>query len=163
PLTSHDFVGEYQVLWAQQDPIWQSLTAVNAPDDTTLVFETRELSPNTIRLLLRWNQTASRSQFGPQFDRLERLHESGAKPDSPQVAAALKALTDHKVHSTVGYGPYIVNPKSVTSQQLELARNDGGYHADKTHFKQVVVYWGSTQQTVPLLLSNKLDYTTDAL
>src|SRR5690606_42039629 len=32
-----------------------------------------------------------------------------------------------------------------------------------TRFRSVEVVWGQTQQTVPLLLQNELDYTTDAL
>ena len=163
PLTAADFVGQYAVLWAQQDPVWQSLTDVKAVDDETLVFETSELSPNTIRLLLRWNQTASRSQFGAQFDRLEELRRSGAKPDAPEVAKTLEQLQAVKVDGTVAYGPYAVDPDSVTAQQLELSKNANGYNASKVDFDKVVVYWGSTQQTVPLLLSGKLDYTTDAL
>src|SRR4051794_16322342 len=37
PLTSSDFVGLYDVKWAQQDPVWKSLTTVSAPSPTELV------------------------------------------------------------------------------------------------------------------------------
>ena len=33
-----------------------------------------------------------------------------------------------------------------------MVRNPGGYTADKIKFDHVSVVWGSTQQTVPLLL-----------
>lgn len=162
-FTSRDFAGHYEVLWAQQDPIWTSLTDIRTPDDETLVFETRELSPNILRLLLRWNQTAARSQFGPVYDRLARLHDGGARADSAPVAAALAELERLKLKETVAYGPYAIDPKTVTAQQLELRKNPGGYNASEIDFGKVVVYWGATQQTVPLLLSNQLDYTTDVL
>ena len=44
-----------------------------------------------------------------------------------------------------------------------MVKNAGGYNADKIGFEQVEIDWGSTQQTVPLILQNELDYTTDAL
>ena len=46
---------------------------------------------------------------------------------------------------------------------MELAKNPGGFNADKIGFDKIVTYWGDSQQAVPLILSNQLDYTTSAL
>lgn len=163
PLTAHDFVGMFNVRWAQQYPIWESLTDVTAPSDTKLVFETRDLSPNTMQQLIRWNQPAASSQFGAIYERLARLRAEGADPAGPRVAAALRDLEAIKVDTTFAYGPYVVDPRTVTAQQLRMVKNEGGYNADIIDFDYVQVVWGATQQTVPLLLQNELDYTTDAL
>lgn len=164
PLTANDFVGLYNVLWAQQSPLaTETLTAVKAPTDTQLIFETRELSPNIMQQLIRWNQPAASSQYGDIYDRLAALHTAGAKPTDPEVVEVLKDLDSLKPDQTVAYGPYVIDPRSVTAQQLKMVKNDGGYNADKIHFNGVDVAWGSTQQTVPLLLQSELDYTTDAL
>ncbi len=162
-LTSRDFLGQYDVLWAQQDPIWQSLTGVQAPDDQTLVFQTTTLSPNILQSLIRWNQTAARSQYGPLFDALHALHTSGVKADAPRVAAILGRLTSLKLNRTVAYGPFVADPKSVTAQQITLVKNPGGFNAAKIDLNKIIVNYGQTAQTVPLLLSNQLDYTTDVL
>lgn len=163
PLTASDFVGQYDVLWAYQDPIWQSLTGVQAPDDQTVVFQTRDLSTNILWSLIRWNQPAAQSQYGEVFAELATLHAADAKQDSPEVAAALEKLAALELDETVGYGPYVVDPASVTAQQLIMKKNPGGYNADKIDFDEIVIYWGATQQTVPLLLSDQLDYTADVL
>ncbi|MBM7789671.1 ABC transporter substrate-binding protein [Tenggerimyces flavus] len=162
PLTSRDFVGLYDVKWAQQDPVWESLTEVRAPTDTTLVFETRELSPNIMQRLVRWNQPASSSQYGEIYKALGELRAKGTAPDSTEVASVLKNLDGLKPESTIAYGPYVVDPSAVTAQQMTMVKNEHGYNADKLAFERVDVTWGSTQQTVPLLLQNQLDYTTDA-
>lgn len=163
PLTAKDFVGLYDVRWGQQDPIWESLTDVKAPSDTELVFETNSLSPNLMQQLIRWNQPASSSQFGDVYERLAKLRAEGAAPDDPRVAAVVKDLDGIKPDTTVAYGPYVIDPSSVTAQQMKMTKNEGGYNADEIDFDVVDVAWGSTQQTVPLLLQDELDYTTDAL
>lgn len=163
PLTARDFVGLYDVRWAQEDPIWESLTDVKAPSDTTLVFETDSLSPNLMQQLIRWNQPAASSQFGDVYRRLARLRAEGSAPSADAVAAVVKDLDAMKPATTVAYGPYVIDPRTVTAQQLRMSKNAGGYNADEIDFDRVDVAWGSTQQTVPLLLQNELDYTTDAL
>lgn len=161
PLTSADFVGMYNVFWAQQY-LWDSLTDVKATSDTQFVLETNTLSPNLMQGLVRWNQPGSSSQFGDIYTRLEDLRASGADPAGPEVAKVLADLDALDPDTVVAYGPYVVDPSSITAQQLTMVKNDGGYNADKIAFDHVEVNWGSTQQTVPLLLQNQLDYTTDA-
>jgi peptide/nickel transport system substrate-binding protein len=163
PLTAQDYVGMWDVKWAQLDPNWASLTDVTAVSDTQLVYETRDLSPNLLQQLLRWYQPAASSQFGDIYDRLGQLRAQGASPEDAEVAAVLEDLEAMEVDEAVTYGPYVIDPSSVTAQQLRMVKNDGGFHADDIEFDQVDVYWGQTQQTVPLLLQNELDYTTDAL
>jgi peptide/nickel transport system substrate-binding protein len=163
PLTAHDYVGMWDVKWAQEDPNWAALTEVKASSDTRLVYETRELSPNLLQQLLRWYQPAASSQFGEIYERLGRLRAQGASPSDAEVTAVLEELEGMEVEEAVTYGPYVIDPSSVTAQQLRMVKNEGGFNADKIDFDQVDVYWGQTQQTVPLLLQNELDYTTDAL
>jgi len=163
PLTAQDFLGVYDMKWAQQDPIWESLTDVKATSDSQLVFETNTLSPNLLQQLLRWNQTASSAEYGDLYERAAALRAQGVKPTDAKVAAILKDAEKKDPPKGLGYGPYVVDPKSVTAQQLVMIKNPGGYNADKIDFDHVEVVWGSNQQTIPLILKNELDYTTDAL
>lgn len=163
PLTAHDFVGMWNVKWAQQDPNWATLTDVKALSDAQLVFETRELSPNILQQLIRWYQPAASSQFGDIYESFGQLRAQGAEPGDPEVTAVLEDLETMEVDEAVTYGPYVIDPSSVTAQQLTMVKNDGGYNADKIDFDRVEVAWGQTQQIVPLVLQNEIDYTTLAL
>ena len=163
PLTARDFLGIYDMKWAQQDSIWESLTDVKAPSDTELVFETNSLSPNLLQNLLRWNQTSAWSEYGDFYRRAADLRAQGVKQTDPKVAAVVRDAEKKEFSGALGYGPYTVDPKSVTAQQFQMVKNPGGYNADKVKFDHVEVVWGSNQQTIPLLLKNELDYTTDAL
>jgi peptide/nickel transport system substrate-binding protein len=163
PLAARDFLGIYDVKWAQQDSIWEELTDVKAPSDTELVFETNTLSPNLLQNLLRWNQTSAWSEYGEVYRRAADLRAQGLKQTDPKVAALVRDAEKMEFSGALGYGPYTVDPKSVTAQQFQMVKNPGGYNADKLTFDHVEVVWGSNQQTIPLLLKNELDYTTDAL
>lgn len=163
PLTAQDFLGQYDILWAQQNGLWQSLTDVRATSDTQLVFEAKELSLNVMRQILRSNQTASSSQFGDIYTSLNELRTGGADPADPEVVAVLDELDAMAPAEPVTYGPFVIDPSSVTAQQMRMVKNEGGFNADQIAFDRVDVAWGQTQQTVPLILQDELDYTTDAL
>jgi len=163
PLTAQDFVGLWNLKWGQQDPNWASLTDVKATSDTQFEFETNTVSQNLLQQLIRWNSPGASSQFGEIYSKLARLRADGAKPTDPAVAAVVRSVDNIKPRSLVAYGAYVFDPGSVTAQQLRMVKNPGGYNADKLRFDHVDVVWGATQQTVPLLLQNQLDYTTDAL
>lgn len=163
PLTAGDFLGMYDMRWVQQDAVWESLTDVKAPSDSELVFETSTLSPNLLQTLLRWNQTAATSEYGDLYRRAADLRAQGLKQTDPKVATLVKDAEKKDPPGALGYGPYTVDPKSVTAQQFQMVKNPGGYNADKITFDHVEVVWGSNQQTIPLLLKNELDYTADAL
>lgn len=162
-LTAADYVGTYDVYWAQQDAAWGALADVVALDDLTFQFQLKDLSQRELWLLVRWNSPAARSQFGEFMDRAHALRAKGAAPDGDEVKAFLADLDKFKPDNAVTYGPYRFDPASITEAQMELTKNPGGFNADKIDFQKVVVYWGDTQQAVPLVLSNQLDYTTAAL
>lgn len=162
-LTAADFVGQFEVLWAQDSELWQSLKDVRAESETKLVFEASDLSAGTLRQLIRSNQTASSSQFGDIYSRLADLRQGGASPSDPEVQDALADLDAKKPEQPVTYGPYVIDPDSVTAQQFRMVKNPGGFNADKIGFDRIDVAWGSTQQSVPLILQGELDYTTDAM
>ena len=163
PLTAQDFLGAFNLLWAQQSDLWNSLVDVKAVSDTTLEFDASDLSQNVLHQLLRSNQTGASSVYGDIYKRIADLRASGAKPDSADVAAALEDLDALKPDEPVTYGPFNIDPGSVTAQSLKMVKNPGGLNAEKIGFEEVDVAWGSTQESVPLILQNELDYTTDAL
>jgi peptide/nickel transport system substrate-binding protein len=113
--------------------------------------------------VVRWNAAASRSQYGALFDRARELRKAGKALDSEEVKQLLADLDAFHPDTAVTFGPFAFDPNSITEAQMELVKNPGGLNADKIGFDKMIVYWGDTQQAVPLILSNQLDYTTSAL
>jgi peptide/nickel transport system substrate-binding protein len=162
-LKAADWVGTYDVYWAQQDPSWASLVNVVALDDQTFQFWLKDLSQQELWYLVRWNQAGATSQFGDFFKLAHDLRVAGKALDSPEVKKLNDDLNAFKPTNAVTDGPFQFDPASITVAQMELVKNPGGFNADKIGFDKLIVYWGDSQQAVPLILSNQLDYTTSAL
>ncbi|PYE53863.1 ABC transporter substrate-binding protein [Deinococcus yavapaiensis] len=162
PLTARDFVGGYDLIWAQGYGIWNQLTDVKAKDDATIEFYLKDVSPTILRQLVRSNQTGSWSQYGPLYTRARQLRVKGADRNGADVKDLLNDLEKYKPTTTVSYGPFYLTSNKVGPTQLELVKNKGGYNAGRIGFDRVIVYYGETQQVLPLLLSNQIDYSIAA-
>lgn len=161
-LTAQDIVGCYDILWAQGDSGWESLTDVVAKDATTVEFRLASVSPELLRELLRSNQPAPRSQYAALMDRAHALRMQNADPQGDAVKQLLADLDAFKPDSAASYGPFTIAPASVTEAQMELIRNPGGFNADKIPFEKVILYYGQVAESTPLVLSSQLDYSTHA-
>ncbi len=159
-LTSKDLVGSYQVYWAQQASIWSLVKDVIAKDDYTVEFWLTNPSPRALRLALRSNQFAPYSVYGKWMDQFAQLRKDGKDPGSDEVKKVLDDLYAFKPQNVVVYGPFVLDASSVTEAQLVLTKNPGGYNADKIGLNRVLVYYGETADSMPLVLSNEIDYST---
>jgi len=162
-MKAADWVGTYDIYWAQGDASWPSLYDVIALDDQTFQFQLKDLSAQELWYLVRWNEAAATSQFGDFMKRAHDLRVAGKALDSAEVKKFNDDLTAFKPDKAVTPGPFKFDPAAITEAQMELAKNSGGFNADKIGFEKMIVYWGDSQQAVPLVLSNQLDYTTSAL
>ena len=162
-LTAADWVGTYDLYWAQQDSSWASLVDVVQVDDLTWQYWLKDLSQQELWFLVRWNEAASSSQYGDFFKRARELRKAGKATDSEEVKKLLADLDAFHPDNAVTFGPFAFDPASITEAQMDLVKNPGGFNADKIGFDKMVVYWGNTDQAVPLITSNQLDYTTSAL
>jgi peptide/nickel transport system substrate-binding protein len=161
-LTAQDFVGGYDILWAQGDSSWAALNDVVAQDATTLAFQLTSISPELLRSLLRSNQTAPRSQYAAFMDRAHALRMRKADPQGAEVKQLLTDLDAFAPATSVSYGPFAIDPASVTEAQIELVKQAGGFNADKIAFEKVIVYYGEVAESAPLVLAGQLDYSTHA-
>jgi peptide/nickel transport system substrate-binding protein len=161
-LTAQDFVGGYDILWAQGDSSWAALSDVVAQDATTLVFQLTSISPELLRALLRSNQTAPRSQYAAFMDRAHALRMRNADPQGDEVKQLLADLDAFAPATAVSYGPFAIDPASITEAQIELVKHAGGFNADKIAFEKVILYYGEVAESAPLVLAGQLDYSTHA-
>ncbi len=159
-VTARDLVGSYQVYWAQQAAIWGFLKDVVAKDDYTVEFWLTNPSPRSLRLVLRSNQFAPASVYAKWMDQFAKLRQDGKAADSEDTIKVLDDLYAFKPEKPVVYGPYILDPGSVTEAQLELVKNPSGYNASKIDLEKVLVYYGETTASMPLVLSDEIDYAT---
>ena len=78
------------------------------------------------------------------------------------VTAVNDELNAFLPESGVVYGPYNIDPASVTEAQLSMVKVPTGFNADQIDFDTVTVYWGDTAQDMPLYLSGEMDYSSNA-
>lgn len=159
-VTSKDLVGTYNIYWLQKAAIWGYLKDVVAIDDTTVEFQISAASPRVLRLILRANQFAPYSQYTKWMDEAAKLRADGKAADSDEGKALLDDLYAFKPETVVAYGPFVVDPATITEAQLELVKNPTGYNADKVAFEKILLYYGETAASVPLVLANEIDYST---
>jgi peptide/nickel transport system substrate-binding protein len=162
PLTAHDLVGTYDLYWATQNGTWDVLNEIVATDETTVEFQLTTPSLSALRLLLRSYAPAPRSQYRTWMDQARALRQQSRDPERDEVKQLVDELYAFKPDEAVVYGPYKLDTLSITEAQLQLVRNPGGYHVDQVGFEKLIVYYGETAVSVPLMLSGELDYSTHA-
>ena len=159
-LNAKDLVGTYNIFWLQKSAVWTYLKDVVAVDDYTVEFLISSPSPRALRLILRANQPAPYSQYTKWMDEAGKMRADGKAADSDEGKALLDDLYAFKPESIVAYGPFVIDAASVTEAQLELAKNASGYNADKIDIEKILVYYGETSVSVPLVLAGEVDYST---
>jgi peptide/nickel transport system substrate-binding protein len=162
PLTSKDVVGTWDVLWMRQSASWDSLFDVVAKDDQTIEFQISTPGPAILDAIVRTNTPVPYSQYGKWMDAAAKFRAANADREGDDVKAANEELNAFLPEAGVTYGPYNIDPASVTEAQLTLKKVPTGFNADKIDFDSVIVYYGDTAQDLPLYLSGDMDYSSNA-
>jgi peptide/nickel transport system substrate-binding protein len=162
PLTAYDLAGTYDLHWAIQNGSWDVINEVIAKDETTVEFHLSTPSLSALRLMLRSYVPAPRSQYGTWMDQARALRQQSRDPDRDEVQHLVDALYAFKPDEALVYGPYMLDLSSITEAQVQLVKNPSGYHVDRVGFEKLIVYYGETAASVPLMLSGELDYSTHA-
>ena len=161
-LTAKDVVGTYNILWLQSSSTWNSLADVVARDDVTVDFLVTRPGPAILDTLIRATITRPSSQFGKWMDAAATLRKNNADRKGDEAKKLLDDLVAFNPPAPVSYGPFNIDPKSVTEAQMTFAKNASGFNGDKVNFDKVVVFWGDTVQDLPLYLSGDMDYSSNA-
>ena len=163
-FTAKDVVGTWDILWLQKSGNWASLTDVVAKDDTTVEFKVSKPGPAILDAIIRSTVTRPTSQYGKWMEAAAKLRKDNGvadekkSRDTDDAKKLVADLTALKPAAGVVYGPYNIDPKSVTEAQFTMLKNATGFNADKIDFDKVTVYWGDTAQDMPLYLSKDMDY-----
>ena len=162
PLTSKDVVGTWDILWMRKSATWNSLVNVVATDDQTIQWQVKTPGPAVLDSIVRSTAPRPYSQYGKWMDAAAKFRAASADRAGDAVKAANTELDAFAPTAGVVYGPYNVDPASVTEAQLTLKKVPTGFNASKIDFDSVVVYWGDTAQDLPLYLSGEMDYSSNA-
>jgi peptide/nickel transport system substrate-binding protein len=162
PLTSKDVVGTWDILWMRKSGTWDSLADVVAKDDQTIQFQITTPGPAVLDAIVRSTAPRPYSQYGKWMDAAAKFRADGADRDGTEVTAANDELNTFTPDAGVVYGPYNIDPASVTEAQLTMKKVPTGFNADKIDFDSIIVYYGDTAQDLPLYLSGDMDYSSNA-
>lgn len=161
-FTSKDVVGSWNVRWLQKNSNWNALADVVAKDDSTVDFMITRPGPAILDVILRSEVIRPYAQYSKFMDYATDLRKKAGDRDSDEAKKMVADLAAFKPDSAVVYGPFNVDPKSVTEAQFTQVKNPTGFNADKIDFSKVVVYYGDTTAAMPLYLSSDQDYTSNA-
>ncbi len=162
PFTAKEVVGTWNILWLQSSSSWNFLNDVVAKDDVTVEFNIKTPGPAILDTIIRSTITRPYSQYGKWMDAAADFRKKNADRKGDDVKKVLDELLAFRPASAVVYGPFNIDPKSVTEAQLTMVKNPLGFNADKIDFDKVTVYWGDTAQDMPLYLSKDMDYSSNA-
>jgi peptide/nickel transport system substrate-binding protein len=156
-FSSDDVVTTFQLARVVGLAVWRYIDKVEAPDKTTVKFHFIQPSSVAPRFILKQYITAN-SVYKEWGDKAKALAD---KPvDSDEVKALRKEFDEFRPKEDVSVGPVKLDPASITSSQLTLVKNAGGFNADTFPFEKLVIYNGETPDVTPLVLSKDIDYAT---
>ena len=161
-LTAKELVGRWDILWMAKSTLWNSLADVVAKDDYTVDFMVTVPGPAILDSVIRSYYPWPYSQYGKWMDAAAKYRKANANRDGDDVKATVNELAAFRPDKSVTYGPYVIDPKSLTEAQVTFVKNPGGFNASKIDFDKVTIYWGDTAQDMPLYLSGDMDYSSNA-
>ena len=161
-VTAKDLVGRLNILWMQSSSTWNSLADVVAPDENTVQFLVTNPGPAILDILIRSTTPWPYSVYGKWMDAAADFRKTNADRKGDAVKKVIDEIAAFRPTNSVVYGPYVIDPKSVTEAQATMVKNPTGFNADKIDFDKVTIYWGDTVQDMPLYLSGNMDYSSNA-
>ncbi|MDG4862228.1 ABC transporter substrate-binding protein [Streptomyces sp. T-3] len=159
PLTSQDYMTTMYVQWIQNSPAWASIEKIEAPDKQTFVAHLKSPAAIIDRYILK-SSVIDTGTYGEWADKAAALVEQGKAPTSEEAQALNKEFNSFRPKEIIASGPFMVDPKLITSSQLTMVRNKHGYRADEVKFKKIVLFNGETPDVAPLVQSKDVDYAT---
>ena len=157
-FSSDDVVTTFQLARIVGRTSWRYIDKVEAPDKSTVKFHFIKPSSVAPRFILRQQFITPNSVYKEWGDKAKALADTPV--DSDEVKALRKDFDEFRPTDQVSIGPLKLDPASITSSQLTLVKNPGGFNADIFPFEKVVLYNGETPDVTPLVLSKDIDYAT---
>ena len=164
PVTSRDVLSTFWCRRVMRQTEWGFVTALEAPDDQTVVFTMTNPSSVVERYVLRAPILAD-ATYGRFARRAEQLFAAGKDLDSDEGSKLNEELQAFRPKNpereVLTSGPFRYDFASITNAQLTLVKNDKGFAANTVKFDTITVYAGESASSItPLVLSKEVDYAT---
>ena len=158
-FTAQDVLTTFNVLRIMSNTVWSYIDEVTASDDYNLNFHMSNPSTVVERYVVR-QSPRPHSVYGEWGDRAAELFGQGLTVDDPEGAQLLDEFNQFRPEGIVANGPFILDPDSITSSNLNLEKNPTGYLADVVGFDRIRNYNGETDTISAVVLSGDIDYAT---
>lgn len=158
-FTAKDVVTTYYIGYLLGWPEWEYIDKVWAHDKYTVIFHLRKPSPLVVRYILRRDPRDSKT-YGKFADEiLKRIKEGRTRKEMKDILTELRKYRPKVMLAT---GPFMLDMKSYTEEEVYLIKNPYFYDRDKIKFDRVKIVNGETAFIVPLVCEKKIDYATHA-
>lgn len=159
PVTSKDYLASLYVQFIQRSTLWNFITGVEAPDDSTVVLKFTNPPAVLERYVLKSNIVAA-ATYQQWADKAKAILDAKKTMKDPEGVTLGQDFQKFRPDKVIVSGPYDFDYATITNTQLTLVRNDKGYGADKVKFAKLVIYAGETTEVTPLVQSKDVDYAT---
>ncbi|MBA8795361.1 peptide/nickel transport system substrate-binding protein [Friedmanniella endophytica] len=156
-LTAKDYVTTFWVQRILNSPLWDYISEVSAPDDTTFTMKMNQPAMVVERYLLR-STIIPTSVYGDYADKAQKI--TGDFANSSEAKSLNQDLVKFAPKEYVVSGPFQIEYSTINNTQLTLVKNSTGYAANTVKFDKILLYNGETPAVTPLVLSKDLDYGT---
>ena len=155
--------------------IWRNLESIDCPDDNTVVFNWKYVSPtNNIRALTE-PITSPYHIFGkwadmvPEFRKEKNFLDEDNEEDIKNLTDREKKVREvlYKYHPElpIGTGPFMINEEvgKVTASDMMLIKFPDYYEAENVKIEKVrIMRWGSNEVVWSYLMAGEVDAVTPA-
>ena len=158
-VSSADYLTTFYCQFLQRTSLWNYVTKIEAPDESTFVLTMNQPSTVVERYILRSNIIAT-SVYKEWADKAAALIEGGKDMSSPEGEKLGAEFQKFVPKEYVASGPYNIDYGSVSNTQITMIKNESGYAAGTVKFDKIVIYNGETPEITPLVQSKDVDYAT---
>lgn len=159
-LTSKDYLTTFWVQRVLNSPLWDYVSEIAAPDDTTFTMKMNQPATVVERYLLR-STIIPTSVYGDYSTKAQAIVKGGKDLSTSTEGKTLNQdLVKFSPKEYVVSGPFQIDYATINNSQLTLVKNKTGYAADTVKFDKILIYNGETPAVTPLVLSKDLDYGT---
>lgn len=157
-VTAEDVAATFWCWRLLSNSVWDYIDEITTVDATTVNFHMSKPATVVERYVIRASPRPA-SVYGDWAKQVQDLYARGKTADDPEGKQMVDRFTQFHPKAILANGPFTLDPTSISSAQLTLAKNRTGWSPTPVGFDRIVVYNGDI---TPLVLTKEIDYSTNA-
>lgn len=160
-FSSKDVVATFEIGSLKGLELWHYLDRLETPDENTVVFCWKRLSPTNTLLALTEPIVSADHLNQPFLQKVRSLSRNVAERDAEQSALIREILFAERPALPIGTGPFRLS--KVTSSDMILEKFTDYHDAEKVHLQAVrIARWGRNEAVWSYLYTGQLDAISPA-